>query len=78
MVGIITVGWDPKEGGQVYSVFVWGYDGKAVLCHRGSGSSYLCGHVNTTYWEDMNKEECQQFISMLSLWGWGGSAPVVG
>uniref|UniRef100_A0A8C9JWS2 proteasome endopeptidase complex n=1 Tax=Panthera tigris altaica TaxID=74533 RepID=A0A8C9JWS2_PANTA len=35
MAGIITAGWDPQEGGQVYSVPLGGYDGKAVLCHWG-------------------------------------------
>uniref|UniRef100_A0A667HXY0 proteasome endopeptidase complex n=1 Tax=Lynx canadensis TaxID=61383 RepID=A0A667HXY0_LYNCA len=33
MAGIITA--DPQEGGQVYSVPLGGYDGKAVLCHWG-------------------------------------------
>ena len=63
MVGIIIVGWDFQEGGQVYSVLLEGMMVRKSFATGGFGSSSVYGHVDATYWEDMIKEECQQFIA---------------
>ncbi|KAK7806526.1 hypothetical protein U0070_016616 [Myodes glareolus] len=69
MAGIIIAGWDPQEGGQVYSVSMGG-----VMMIRqsfaigGSGSSCIYGYVDVTYREGMTKDDCLQFTAnVLSL-----------
>ncbi|KAF6299443.1 proteasome subunit beta type-6 isoform X2 [Rhinolophus sinicus] len=85
MAGIIIAGWDPQEGGQVYSVPMGGMMVRQSFAIGGSGSSYIYGYVDATYREGMTKEECLQFTAnafffypQLSLWPWSGTAPVEG
>ncbi|KAG5204077.1 proteasome subunit beta type-6-like [Ovis aries] len=63
MAGIIIAGWDPQEGGQVYSVPMEGMMVRQPFAIRGSGSSYIYGYVDATYREGMTKEECLQFTA---------------
>uniref|UniRef100_A0A8C5ZGV0 Proteasome 20S subunit beta 6 n=1 Tax=Marmota marmota marmota TaxID=9994 RepID=A0A8C5ZGV0_MARMA len=59
MAGIIIAGWDPQEGGQVYSVPMGGMTVRQSFAIGGSGSSYIYGYVDATYREGMTKEEYQ-------------------
>ncbi|KAI4565134.1 hypothetical protein MJT46_009477 [Ovis ammon polii x Ovis aries] len=63
MAEIIIAGWDPQEGGQVYSVPMEGMMVRQPFAIRGSGSSYIYGYVDATYREGMTKEECLQFTA---------------
>uniref|UniRef100_A0AAA9SMM1 proteasome endopeptidase complex n=1 Tax=Bos taurus TaxID=9913 RepID=A0AAA9SMM1_BOVIN len=63
MAGIIIAGWDPQEGGQVYSVPMGGMMVRQPFAIGGSGSSYIYGYVDATYREGMTKEECLQFTA---------------
>ncbi|GAB5580412.1 proteasome subunit beta type-6 [Prionailurus iriomotensis] len=63
MAGIIIAGWDPQEGGQVYSVPMGGMMVRQSFAIGGSGSSYIYGYVDATYREGMTKEECLQFTA---------------
>lgn len=60
--GIIVAGWDKKLGGQVYSVPLGGMCVRQTVTIGGSGSSYLYGHVDYTFKENMTKEECLEFV----------------
>uniref|UniRef100_A0A2K5EB10 Proteasome subunit beta n=1 Tax=Aotus nancymaae TaxID=37293 RepID=A0A2K5EB10_AOTNA len=73
MAGIIIAGWDPQEGGQVYSVPMGGMMVRQSFAIGGSGSSYIYGYVDATYREGMTKEECLQFTAngkSLSFWAY--------
>ena len=63
MAEIITAGWNPPEGGQVYSVPMGSMIVQQSFATGGSRSSYFFGCVNATYWEGMTKEECLQFTA---------------
>ncbi|VCX42792.1 unnamed protein product, partial [Gulo gulo] len=63
MAGIIIAGWDPQEGGQVYSVPMGGMMVRQSFAIGGSGSSYIYGYVDATYREGMTKDECLQFTA---------------
>ncbi|KAK7810283.1 hypothetical protein U0070_019311 [Myodes glareolus] len=68
MVGIIIAGWDPQEGGQVYSVPMVGMMVRQSFAIGGTASSYICGYVDATYREGMTKDEYLQFtINALAL-----------
>uniref|UniRef100_A0A8C5ZJ78 Proteasome subunit beta type-6 n=1 Tax=Marmota marmota marmota TaxID=9994 RepID=A0A8C5ZJ78_MARMA len=60
MAGIIIAGWDPQEGGQVYSVPMGGMTVRQSFAIGGSGSSYIYGYVDATYREGMTKEETKK------------------
>ncbi|KAK2191091.1 hypothetical protein NP493_61g00000 [Ridgeia piscesae] len=59
--GIICAGWDRKLGGQVYSIPLGGMCIRQPVTIGGSGSTYLYGHVDATFKENMTKEECLKF-----------------
>jgi len=61
--GIICAGWDKKHGGQVYSIPIGGMLMRQPVSIGGSGSSYLYGHMDATYKENMTKEECMKFCT---------------
>lgn len=61
MASIIVAGWDPKEGGQVYTVPLGGMLVRQPFSIGGSGSTYIYGHVDSTFKENMTKEECLRF-----------------
>ncbi|KAL6035644.1 hypothetical protein STEG23_022147, partial [Scotinomys teguina] len=63
MAGIIIAGWDPQEGGQVYSVPMGGMMVRQSFAIGGSGSSYIYGYIDATYREGMTKNECLQFTA---------------
>merc|ERR1712018_273816 len=61
--GIICAGWDAKHGGQVYSIPIGGMLMRQPVSIGGSGSTYLYGHMDATYKENMTKEECMKFCT---------------
>lgn len=63
MAGIIVAGWDEKEGGQVYTVPLGGMLVRQPFSIGGSGSTYIYGHVDSTFKENMTKEQCLQFTA---------------
>uniref|UniRef100_A0A672K822 proteasome endopeptidase complex n=1 Tax=Sinocyclocheilus grahami TaxID=75366 RepID=A0A672K822_SINGR len=63
MAGIIVAGWDPRRGGQVYTVPVGGMMTRQPVSVGGSGSSYIYGYVDSNYRAGMSKEECLKFTA---------------
>ncbi|XP_039250423.2 proteasome subunit beta type-6-like [Styela clava] len=63
LAGIIVAGWDPKEGGQVYTVPLGGMFVRQPFSIGGSGSTYIYGHVDSTFKENMTKEQCLKFTA---------------
>jgi len=59
--GIIVAGWDPKKGGQVYTIPLGGMLVRQPFSIGGSGSTYIYGHVDKQFKEDMSREECVLF-----------------
>lgn len=62
MAGIIVAGWDKKKGGQVYSVPLGGMCIRQSCTIGGSGSSFVYGFIRENYRENMEKEDCVEFV----------------
>ncbi|EDQ90240.1 uncharacterized protein MONBRDRAFT_35094 [Monosiga brevicollis MX1] len=62
MAGIICAGWDKKKGGQVYSIPLGGLLVRQPFSIGGSGSTFLYGHCDASYKENMTKDECLKFV----------------
>jgi len=60
--GIILAGYDEFKGGQVYMLPLGGYLKRQSIAIGGSGSTWIYGHVDNTYKENMTKEECIDFV----------------
>ena len=60
--GIIVAGWDKRYGGQVYTVPLGGMLIRQPFSIGGSGSGYVYGHVDSTFREGMNKQQCIEFV----------------
>lgn len=61
--GIIVAGWDPKEGGQVFTIPLGGMLVRQPFSIGGSGSTYIYGHVDATFKKNMTREQCVKFCS---------------
>lgn len=61
--GIIVAGWDKRHGGQVYSIPLGGMLVRQPFSIGGSGSSYVYGHVDSTFKEGMDKQQCIDFVT---------------
>nr|CAB3265226.1 proteasome subunit beta type-6-like [Phallusia mammillata] len=61
--GIIVAGWDPKQGGQVYTIPLGGMFIRQPFSIGGSGSTYIYGHVDATFKENMTKDQCLEFCA---------------
>lgn len=59
--GIICAGWDRHKGGQVYCLPLGGMCVRQPFAIGGSGSTYIYGHVDKEFKENMTKDECKQF-----------------
>ncbi|XP_071945654.1 proteasome subunit beta type-6-like [Antedon mediterranea] len=80
LAGIIVAGWDEENGGQVYTVPLGGMMVRQPFSIGGSGSTYIYGHVDATYKENMTKEECLKFVSnalALAMFRDGSSGGIV-
>lgn len=62
VAGIIVAGYDDQNGGQVYSVPLGGMMIRQSCTIGGSGSSFIYGFVREHYKENMEKEECVEFV----------------
>uniref|UniRef100_A0A6M2DMN6 proteasome endopeptidase complex n=1 Tax=Xenopsylla cheopis TaxID=163159 RepID=A0A6M2DMN6_XENCH len=60
--GILVAGWDPRKGGQVYSVPIGGMCVRQKCSIGGSGSTYVYGFMDANYKEGMSKDECVDFV----------------
>jgi 20S proteasome subunit beta 1 len=54
MAGVIVAGWDPVDGGSVYSIPLGGTCLKVPFALSGSGSTYIYGLVDAEYQENEN------------------------
>eukprot|EP00744_Colponema_vietnamica_P000658 GILI01001157.1.p1 GENE.GILI01001157.1~~GILI01001157.1.p1 ORF type:complete len:243 (+),score=82.87 GILI01001157.1:74-730(+) len=62
LAGIICAGWDPRDGGSVYSINLGGSMVKQPYAISGSGSTFLYGYCDAQYKEGMTEEECKEFV----------------
>src|SRR5437773_983629 len=60
--GIILAGYDPQNGGQVYSIPLGGSLHKQQYAIGGSGSTYIYGYCDANWKEDMTEEEGISFV----------------
>lgn len=66
--GYIVVGWDPYEGGQVYSINLGGACLKRDFTMGGSGSGFIYGYCDANYKPGMSFEEAKAFcVTAVSL-----------
>eukprot|EP00416_Gambierdiscus_australes_P048032 CAMPEP_0171151166 /NCGR_PEP_ID=MMETSP0766_2-20121228/149934_1 /TAXON_ID=439317 /ORGANISM="Gambierdiscus australes, Strain CAWD 149" /LENGTH=244 /DNA_ID=CAMNT_0011615079 /DNA_START=48 /DNA_END=782 /DNA_ORIENTATION=+ len=62
--GLIVAGWDPKKGGQVYSIPLGGTRLRMPIVTGGSGSSYISGLIDSEFRPGMTKQECLSFVRL--------------
>ena len=62
MAGIICGGWDPVDGGQVYSIPLGGALVRQDFAVGGSGSTFIYGLLDKTYRPGMTRDECIDFV----------------
>lgn len=55
--GLIVAGYDNLKGGQVYVVPLGGMINRRSIITGGSGSIYIMGYLDSTYKQNMTKEE---------------------
>jgi 20S proteasome subunit beta 1 len=62
MAGILCAGWDPIDGGSVYSIPLGGTLVKSDFGTSGSGSTYIYGYCDAHWKENMELEEGLHFV----------------
>jgi len=62
MAGMIAAGWDPKNGGCVFSIPVGGGIFRQAYTIGGSGSGFIYGYCDANFRKGMSKAEAQQFV----------------
>uniref|UniRef100_A0A6U2FFY0 Proteasome subunit beta n=1 Tax=Hemiselmis andersenii TaxID=464988 RepID=A0A6U2FFY0_HEMAN len=62
MAGMICAGWDPKNGGCVFSIPVGGGIFRDAYTIGGSGSGFIYGYCDANFRKGMSKAEAQQFV----------------
>jgi 20S proteasome subunit beta 1 len=74
--GIIIAGYDPRHGGQVYSIPLGGSLHKQSFAIGGSGSTYIYGYTDAHWKENMTEEEGIDFVrnSLQEAIKWDGSS----
>ncbi|KAL3463112.1 nucleophile aminohydrolase [Aspergillus heterothallicus] len=74
--GIIIAGYDPREGGQVYSIPLGGSLHKQAYSIGGSGSTYIYGYCDANWKENMTEEEGIKFVrgALREAIKWDGSS----
>lgn len=60
--GLIVAGFDPKRGGQVYSIPLGGTMLRVPMAIDGSGSGYISAFCDANYKEKMTKAEALAFV----------------
>ena len=61
--GMIIAGWDRVRGPQVYGIPLGGSMLEAPFSVSGSGSAYIYGYLDNTYKENMEREECEKWMT---------------
>ncbi|RDW94008.1 proteasome core particle subunit beta 1 [Aspergillus mulundensis] len=74
--GIIIAGYDPRHGGQVYSIPLGGSLHKQAYSIGGSGSTYIYGYCDANWKENMTEEEGVNFVrsALREAIKWDGSS----
>ncbi|KAF3481826.1 uncharacterized protein GIQ15_04585 [Arthroderma uncinatum] len=74
--GIIIAGYDPRHGGQVYSIPLGGSLHKQPYAIGGSGSTYIYGYCDANWREGMDEAEGVEFVknSLREAIKWDGSS----
>jgi 20S proteasome subunit beta 1 len=74
--GIIIAGYDPRHGGQVYSIPLGGSLHKQSYSIGGSGSTYIYGYCDANWRENMTEEEGIKFVrgALREAIKWDGSS----
>ncbi|KAF7123036.1 hypothetical protein CNMCM5793_001212 [Aspergillus hiratsukae] len=74
--GIIIAGYDPRHGGQVYSIPLGGSLHKQSYAIGGSGSTYIYGYCDAHWKENMTEEEGINFVrsALREAIKWDGSS----
>ncbi|KAI9374339.1 nucleophile aminohydrolase [Aspergillus egyptiacus] len=74
--GIIIAGYDPRHGGQVYSIPLGGSLHKQPYSIGGSGSTYIYGYCDANWKENMTEEEGIDFVrgALREAIKWDGSS----
>ncbi|KAH1335201.1 Proteasome subunit beta type-1 [Aspergillus fumigatus] len=74
--GIIIAGYDPRHGGQVYSIPLGGSLHKQPYAIGGSGSTYIYGYCDAHWKENMTEEEGIKFVrdALQEAIKWDGSS----
>ena len=74
--GLIIAGWDPRNGGEVYSIPLGGSLHKQSYAIGGSGSTYIYGYCDANWREDMNEEQGVNFVkgALREAIKWDGSS----
>lgn len=74
--GIIIAGYDPRHGGQVYSIPLGGSLHKQSFSIGGSGSTYIYGYTDAHWKENMTEEEGIDFVrsALQEAIKWDGSS----
>ncbi|GAB1203845.1 Proteasome subunit beta type-1 [Aspergillus pseudonomiae] len=74
--GIIIAGYDPRHGGQVYSIPLGGSLHKQAYSIGGSGSTYIYGYCDANWKENMTEEEGIDFVrgALREAIKWDGSS----
>ncbi|OKO94533.1 Proteasome subunit beta type-1 [Penicillium subrubescens] len=74
--GIIIAGYDPRHGGQVYSIPLGGSLHKQSFAIGGSGSTYIYGYTDANWKENMTEAEGIDFVrnSLQEAIKWDGSS----
>uniref|UniRef100_A0A1D1YM83 proteasome endopeptidase complex n=1 Tax=Anthurium amnicola TaxID=1678845 RepID=A0A1D1YM83_9ARAE len=60
--GIICAGWDKHDGGSVFGIPIGGSMHKMPYATAGSGSTYIYGYCDTSFRQNMTKEETIEFV----------------
>lgn len=73
--GIICAGYD-KNGGSVYSIPIGGSIHKQEYAIAGSGSTFIYGWCNENFKQEMEKDECIEFVktALSEAIKWDGSS----
>eukprot|EP00299_Pterocystis_sp_00344_P004902 c1619_g1_i1.p1 GENE.c1619_g1_i1~~c1619_g1_i1.p1 ORF type:complete len:217 (+),score=37.77 c1619_g1_i1:43-693(+) len=62
LASLIVAGWDPRQGGSVYTIPLGGSLVQEKFAIGGSGSSYIYGFCDSEFREGMDKESCVRFV----------------
>ncbi|KAL7276308.1 Proteasome subunit beta type-1 [Rhizina undulata] len=74
--GMIIAGYDPRHGGQVYSIPLGGSLHKQPYAIGGSGSTYIYGFCDSYWKEGMTEAEGIEFVkqALMEAIKWDGSS----